>query len=166
MCIDRIEQFVAKTDCSHISIIVDLQKIGSSYHRQGYRCNIPQLQQDTTPLSGIRSFPAIFSYPRDPPIEDHWPNIISVVYAHADYLNKFKDPLVFFDKKIQCTYFISKLEPCVILVAIYDKKKDNDSTILEFLNNIQSSLRLHKVTFSKLLIIFILIVLMYIHLGV
>ena len=92
-------------------------------------------------VGGLKSWPAIFSYPKEPPIYEHWPNIISVIYENVDSLNKYRDPVTFFDKKVQCTYFISKIEEYMYFVAIYDKKKDNDVSIKEFSLNICNYLR-------------------------
>jgi hypothetical protein len=45
---------------------------------------------------------------------------------------------------VQCTYYLSKIEPEIFIVVTYDKKKDNDFTIKEMLNTICKSLRLRK----------------------
>jgi hypothetical protein len=78
---------------------------------------------------------------QEPPVQEHWPNIISVVYENLENLNKYRDPVTFFDKKVQCTYFISKIEPQMFFVAIYEKKKDNDTNVKDFMNNIANYLR-------------------------
>ncbi len=131
---------MAKTDAINVSFIIEASKLGCEYNRSGFVCHPQGHTTDAVPM-GIRSWPAAFSYPKDPPIQEHWPNIISVIYEQADGLNKFRDPITFFDKKVQCTYFLSKIEPAMIFLAIYDKKKDTDTNIKDFMNNIANYLR-------------------------
>ncbi|KAL2917413.1 hypothetical protein HK105_203078 [Polyrhizophydium stewartii] len=42
---------------------------------------------DAKPPSGVRRFPAILSYPEDPPL-DHWPNIISILQSHNRFFKQ------------------------------------------------------------------------------
>lgn len=47
----------------------------------GYSC------VSTVPLTGIHSYPAIFSYPDNPPL-NHWPNIISIIQSKQQQQNQ------------------------------------------------------------------------------
>jgi hypothetical protein len=89
--LNMIKSFVSKNDnILNISFIYSsLSKNTSIRPDGGYSCI------STVPLTGIHSYPAIFSFPNDPPL-NHWPNIISIIqskqkhqqYSQTDSLNK------------------------------------------------------------------------------
>ncbi|KAI8928002.1 hypothetical protein BC831DRAFT_450010, partial [Entophlyctis helioformis] len=58
---------------------------GKVRFEDGFVCHGTQDGPDRT--YGIRSFPAILSYPQDPPYE-HWPNIISILQSHNRFFKQ------------------------------------------------------------------------------
>jgi len=109
-------------------------------------------QQEET-LTGLKSWPAIFTYPKDTPFE-HWPNLISLIQDNADMLSKFgKDPLHYFDMIMKTTYFIANVDPKISLVLIFENKKvkKNDQLVTDFLLIITSYLRNFKI-FERLVL--------------
>lgn len=64
-----------------------------------------------------------------------------MIFENSEALNRYREPISFFDKKLLCTYYVCKTEPQIYFVAIYDKKKDGDVTIKEFTQNICNFLR-------------------------
>jgi len=89
--LNMIKSFVSKNNnILNISFIYSsLSKNTSIRPDGGYSCI------SSVPLTGIHSYPAIFSFPNEPPL-NHWPNIISIIqskqkhqqYSQTDSLNK------------------------------------------------------------------------------
>ncbi|ORX82436.1 hypothetical protein BCR32DRAFT_244177 [Anaeromyces robustus] len=82
--LNMIKNFVSKNNnILNISFIYSsLSKNTSIRPDGGYSCI------STVPLTGIHSYPAIFSFPNEPPL-NHWPNIISIIQSkqkHHQYL--------------------------------------------------------------------------------
>lgn len=110
-------------------------------------------QEEEEVLTGLKSWPAIFSYPKDTPYE-HWPNLISLIQDNAEMLSKFgKDPLHYFDLIMKTTYFIANVDPKISLVLIFENKKvkKNDQLVTDFLLIITSYLRNFKI-FERLVL--------------
>jgi len=74
--LNMIKNFVSKNNnILNISFIYSsLSKNASIRPDGGYSCI------STVPLTGIHSYPAIFSFPNEPPL-NHWPNIISIIQS-------------------------------------------------------------------------------------
>jgi len=74
--LNMIKNFVSKNNnILNISFIYSsLSKNTSIRPDGGYSCI------STVPLTGIHSYPAIFSFPNEPPL-NHWPNIISIIQS-------------------------------------------------------------------------------------
>lgn len=83
----------------------------------------------------------MYSFPKDPPIQSHWPNLISVIFQNQEFIDSYGPPYCYFDKKVGVTYFISRIEPTVLLTVIYEKKKDTDNPIRESIDSISATLR-------------------------
>jgi len=91
--LNMIKNFVSKNNnILNISFIYSsLSKNTSIRPDGGYSCI------STVPLTGIHSYPAIFSFPNEPPL-NHWPNIISIIqskqkhhqYSQTDSTNTSK----------------------------------------------------------------------------
>lgn len=110
-------------------------------------------QEEEETLTGLKSWPAIFSYPKDTPYE-HWPNLISLIQDNTEMLSKFgKDPLHYFDLIMKTTYFIANVDPRISLVLIFENKKvkKNDQLVTDFLLIITSYLRNFKI-FERLVL--------------
>eukprot|EP01111_Echinosteliopsis_oligospora_P014264 TRINITY_DN5340_c0_g1_i1.p1 TRINITY_DN5340_c0_g1~~TRINITY_DN5340_c0_g1_i1.p1 ORF type:complete len:461 (-),score=71.49 TRINITY_DN5340_c0_g1_i1:10-1392(-) len=134
--ISVIDSFTQRTQLSNISLIYESK--GGSYCATGYSC------VSNEPLTGLGSWPCIFSYPKENAPLQHWPNIISIISANYAKLDQQKEPYVYFyDSKITTTYFISRMEPQITMVLIYeiDRKKPTDPTIWEFIHAIVKAVR-------------------------
>jgi hypothetical protein len=104
--LNMIKNFVSKNNnIFNISFIYSSNSKNTSIRPDGgYSCI------STVPLTGIHSYPAIFSFPNEPPL-NHWPNIISIIqskqkqqhqhqhhhhhqhYSQIDSLNRDKDSI-------------------------------------------------------------------------
>eukprot|EP01117_Protostelium_nocturnum_P003596 TRINITY_DN1480_c0_g1_i12.p1 TRINITY_DN1480_c0_g1~~TRINITY_DN1480_c0_g1_i12.p1 ORF type:complete len:424 (-),score=97.02 TRINITY_DN1480_c0_g1_i12:30-1301(-) len=124
-----IEIFVSRTDALSLSIIADSNKLPFHFESTSYKCYPPDYNYEDEKLSGIRSWPAIFNYPKEVPPQEHWPNIINIIFENQSSL---KDPFQFFDRKVQCTYLVCQIEANLYLVSIYNKKKDQESISKDF----------------------------------
>ncbi|KAF9918304.1 hypothetical protein BX616_009496 [Lobosporangium transversale] len=92
------------------------------------------------PPTGLNSFPCIYSYPPDPP-RDHWPNIISIMQGSVNILSQYRSQY-FYDRKIGCTYYITRIDLHVSIVIIYlDKHPQPDVGAMDFLQLLASKLR-------------------------
>jgi len=122
------EQFIIKTACLNVSII--FQTNGVPISLDGYfLCSSPEPEH----VTGLKSWPAIVSLPRDPPLE-HWPNIISLIQDNSNKIEKQREPLFFQDNTVNSTYFICNIETRMFLVLIFEcKKKKNDTLVTQFI---------------------------------
>jgi hypothetical protein len=61
--------------------VVDTKQLGGKF-KPVFRCKIKketeEEEEENTP-GGLSSWPAVFSYPKEPPITDHWPNVVRFV---------------------------------------------------------------------------------------
>jgi len=130
-----IETFVQRTNAYNISLILECR--GKPYCKDGYTCD-----RSEDPPTGINSWPAIFSYPKEPP-RDHWPNIVSIIWDNEKTLSQCKEPYVYFyDSKIHFTYYLSRVEPQISMAILYaEKKKSNEQAIWEFISAMLRALR-------------------------
>lgn len=130
-----IESFVQRTNAYNISLIHECK--GKPYNKDGYTC----VKSDDPP-TGLNSWPAVYSYPKEPPRE-HWPNIVSILLDNYGSLAQSKDPYVhFYDNKINFTYYLSRVEPQITMAVLFaDKKKSNEQAIWEFILAMLRALR-------------------------
>ncbi len=132
-----------KTGAINFSVIANLQQLNASEFSPKYICP-DKSEQDPSPPSGLSAWPAIFSFPKDPPVREHWANIISTIYDGGKILDKFAEPLALFDKLADCTYAVSKIEPQMYIVVIFPKKKEFDSSQREAFNQITQTFRMSR----------------------
>jgi hypothetical protein len=100
------------------------------------------------PLTGLKSYPAIFCAPQEHPPLEHWPNLVSIIQDNEETLAKYnREPLFYSDAKLKVTYFVDNVEPQVSLVVIFvDKKvKKNEPVVIDFYNIMTTCLRNHKI---------------------
>ncbi|CAB4069810.1 C12ORF66 [Lepeophtheirus salmonis] len=90
------------------------------------QCSKLTIDYTSRVLTGLELYPSAFSTPGSPPL-NHWPNIIMILEDFSDNLANFEEIVHFHD--VQYTYFISRIEERMILVAIYGVKK-NDKNII------------------------------------
>jgi len=96
-------------------------------------------------------------------IQGHWPNVINIIFEQTHELNKFRDPIYFYDNLVRVTYILTKIEPTMLMVCCFLfmltltfihslsffkaekwKKKDKGDTTLRDINHIANSLRMTK----------------------
>eukprot|EP00096_Caligus_rogercresseyi_P015586 TRINITY_DN8052_c0_g1_i2.p1 TRINITY_DN8052_c0_g1~~TRINITY_DN8052_c0_g1_i2.p1 ORF type:complete len:427 (+),score=73.91 TRINITY_DN8052_c0_g1_i2:47-1327(+) len=129
----RISSFQKKTDATSINLIFDATIDG--YRGPGYRLPLKHPRD----LSGVELYPSVYSTPGPPPLS-HWPNIIMILLDFADTLSNNSEIVHFND--IQSTYYITRVEERMILVAIYGPKKtDKNLTVTNFLSELSSQLK-------------------------
>lgn len=131
-----VESFVTRTNAHNISLIFECR--GKPYCKDGYTCD-----KSDDPPTGINSWPAIFSYPKESPPREHWPNIISIILDNQAALVQCKEPFVyFFDARLNFTYFLSHVEPQITMAILFnEKKKPNEQAIWEFVSAMLRALR-------------------------
>ncbi|VDI79040.1 Hypothetical predicted protein [Mytilus galloprovincialis] len=71
----KLMTFQRRSDAHYVSLVLDVQSLGSSYIGPGY--NHPE-KHHATP-QGLDSFPSIFSYPHSERPAQHWPNVVSLI---------------------------------------------------------------------------------------
>ncbi|KAJ9060776.1 hypothetical protein DSO57_1027257 [Entomophthora muscae] len=70
-----IRTFRKRSGAHSVAIIFEVDS-SRPFSRMGFECLMTPYQ----PPSGLESFPCIFSYPEDPPL-DHWPNLVSMIMS-------------------------------------------------------------------------------------
>ncbi|XP_064652423.1 KICSTOR subunit 2-like isoform X2 [Lineus longissimus] len=142
--ISRITTFQKKSDAVNISLVFDVHGIEDLYNGPGYH----HPNKFSEKPKGLDSYPAVFAYPGEKP-SNHWPNVIMIMEDRRSE-NTFDKVIFFYDKKMQSTYFMSRIEPRITLVLIFETKKaEKDSYIVNFVNEFSTLLRLNK-TFQTL----------------
>jgi len=146
-----VENFVTKSQCHSVCLVLDSSKLTNTRLPTGVPEVGYQLPSEEEPaVQGIASWPCVFSYPREAPPLNHWHNIVSLIIDNIDELDKYQNPVYFHDDKLNFTYYISKVEPRLLIVILFLKKrKKNDQVIDEFLWIMSTHLRNIKV-FSRL----------------
>jgi len=146
-----VETFVSKSLCHSVCLVMDASALNNKNPptgtaNLGYQC----LLEETDQPQGLRSWPCVLHFPREEPPLAHWPNIVSLIIDNSFELDKYKEPLYYHDNTVNFTYYISKIEPRILIVILFNKKrKKNDEVTQEFLFIISTHLRNWKV-FSRL----------------
>ncbi|KAI0221223.1 hypothetical protein LSAT2_027374 [Lamellibrachia satsuma] len=136
----KIVTFQKKADVCNVSLVFDVTGMEHLYKGAGYRH--PRCYCE--PPKGLDSYPAIFSYPADRE-ERHWPSVISILNDRADDLSTQEKVVYFSDERLQCTYFLTRVEPRLTFVVIFEQKKsERDSFVNNFLSDICLHLRCTK----------------------
>lgn len=136
----KMVTFQRKSDALCVALVFDVRGCegykGHGYHHPDKVKELPK---------GLDSFPAVVCYPGERP-SAHWPSIIMIMEDRALELNTLDRHVCFYDKQIQCTYLIVRVEPKMTLVIIFNgKKSEKDSYMGSFLEEFCSHLRLHKI---------------------
>ena len=98
------------------------------YHSKGYAMKGLFEEHPT----GILSFPVVFQLPPEFTLmEQHMPSIISIIMFSKHLLDDWNrvDPVVFYDKKTDITYFIGEARPRHYLLLLLSGKRDEDAAI-------------------------------------
>lgn len=134
----RFVSFQRKADAKYIALILDASSCdqfkGHGYHHPDRYCEPPK---------GLDSYPAILCYPAKPTAL--WPNVIMIMADSANELNVLERVISLYDKTTQMTYFLTRVEPRLTLVIIFDtKRSEKDAYITNFMVNVSSELRYNK----------------------
>ncbi|KAI8064389.1 hypothetical protein BC940DRAFT_306133 [Gongronella butleri] len=134
---DRINTFRKRYGVHSIGLIYQV-KPDKPFFPEGFV--LPDTPYD--PPRGIHSFPYIFCVPKQPPM-DHLPSVISIIQGSHAQLSDFKaGPVHFFDKKIDSTYYLMRVDEHVTCVLIYqDKPNQKEPTTIQFLSTLVQELR-------------------------
>eukprot|EP01128_Nolandella_sp_AFSM9_P012409 TRINITY_DN9253_c0_g1_i1.p1 TRINITY_DN9253_c0_g1~~TRINITY_DN9253_c0_g1_i1.p1 ORF type:complete len:506 (+),score=88.88 TRINITY_DN9253_c0_g1_i1:23-1519(+) len=101
-------------------------------------------------LRGLKSWPALISYPEPTPPLEHMPSLVSLLIDNEAHLSLYREPVYFSDPRSKATYFVSKVDEFMYLTIIYDSQKPaNDRESQGFLYIMSTHLRNWKL-FEKL----------------
>ncbi|CAH1772805.1 unnamed protein product [Owenia fusiformis] len=136
----KIVTFHKKSDVFNVSIILDVNGLEGIYKGPGY--HHPDRIMESP--RGLDSYPAVFSYPNERPLS-HWPNVLMIMNEKSADLNTFDKIVWFYDKHVNSTYFMTRIEPRMTFAVIFDTKKaERDSYIVNTITDICSNLRCTK----------------------
>lgn len=145
----KLSAFQRKSDALCITLILDSN--GIEYTKgQGYLH--PARVRET--LKGLDSFPAVVTLPpstMEKPFQYmiHWPNIVMIMGDKAAELNTLERTICFHDQQVHFTYFLSRVDPRMTLVFIFNgKKSDKESYITVFLEEFCRELRFSRILAS------------------
>uniref|UniRef100_T1JCZ0 Uncharacterized protein n=1 Tax=Strigamia maritima TaxID=126957 RepID=T1JCZ0_STRMM len=138
----RLVSFQRKTDAKYVLLIFDSADC-DQYKGRGYQ----HPDRFFEPPRGVESFQAVVSYPTKP--SHLWPSIVMTMSDKANELNTMERIVSLYDNVLQFTYFLTRIEPRITLVVIYDSKKsERDSYINTFMTTFPSQLRSNKLLTS------------------
>ncbi|TYZ61007.1 hypothetical protein PybrP1_005362 [[Pythium] brassicae (nom. inval.)] len=99
-------------------------------------------QSDFSPLWGLRSWPAVFCYPTKEPPLAHWPNIVSLIMDSQAALEAPRFVFVHTEKRLQATYYIARVDPCMYLVLLLEgKRRPSEKTTQDFMHTLTVNLQ-------------------------
>ncbi|KAG9286772.1 hypothetical protein G9A89_012322 [Geosiphon pyriformis] len=135
---ELIRNFKKKSGAHSIALIYEVTD-DIQFQPHGYICNDVHYEKPT----GINSFPCIYSYPKEQPLE-HWPNIISIMQGQDPIkCTPFhrSTPIYFCDKGVGSTYYMIRVDAHVGLVIIYtEKHTHSDAATSEFIMSMANRL--------------------------
>ena len=125
-----VEAFAKKTMAKNICLLLKTE--GIEYNEKGYDWR--EKGEEYVPLSGILSFPSLFSFPHEKPPPQFLPDLISLIFdfSKMEKRHRFR---YYFDKKSGHTFFICKFDKHHFLCLLYSSfKPNNDPSLLQFLS--------------------------------
>lgn len=138
--VGRIMAFIRRSDALSVNMLLDTHQL-ELYQGHGYHFPYDIKEKP----SGLGAFPAIFSFPGERPV-GHWPNIVSILLDKVHELNTMEKIVYFFDNRVQSTYFLTRVDPRLTLVVIFNSKRsEKDSYVSTFLTETAALLRNTKV---------------------
>jgi hypothetical protein len=117
-----IESFFNLASPLAVCVIYETQGEKMEVTEFGY--SLKKKMTEEEPLSGIRSYPCIFSYP--PTVEKsrlmqyHWPNLLSLIMDNRSDLDNRLDSLSFSDARMNSSYYICKTDQRMYLCTIFE----------------------------------------------
>ncbi|XP_064480136.1 KICSTOR subunit 2-like [Ornithodoros turicata] len=132
----RIAMFHKWTDALCMVLLFDAVGV-ESYYEHGYR----HPDHNVEVPKGIDNYPAIYYYPSTYQEKQHRPNVIMIINNRAAELNN-EGIVCFYDTHVDTTYFLTKLDQRVTLIAIYGSQKyERDARIVGFMQDLAQELR-------------------------
>ncbi|XP_046350661.1 KICSTOR subunit 2-like isoform X1 [Haliotis rufescens] len=143
--IGKITSFQKKCDAFNVSLVLDSHGLKDTYKGPGYH----HPNKITEAPEGLNTFPAILSIPGERPTS-HWPNVVMMISdKNTPDLSNQDKVNCFYDKRAQSTYFISRVDPRIYLVVVFEtKKSEKDSYVTNFMNDLSLQLRCSKILSS------------------
>lgn len=104
------------------------------YHSKGFAMKDLFEEKPT----GISSFPVVYQTPAESLLGEHIPNIISIIMFSKQSLDNWNrgEPITFYDKKMDITYFIEQARPNHYLLLLLNGKRDDDTAVSKIFEQI------------------------------
>ena len=133
---ERMNTFCHDRPGTHIGLLFEIpQDLSVSYHPDGYVCLETQLQYHRP--TGIFGYPFVFvTQGGEDPMLENRPNIVSILQFGQPELGESVQPVSFFDKKLNQTYFISRVSDRLFVVVMCQGKQDRESLYLRFIADV------------------------------
>ena len=132
----KLMSFQRKTDAHSVSLVLDASSKDKVFKGHGYHMDNTLID----PPTGINSYPSVVSIPENIS-KEHWPNIISMLTDRINDLNTTDRIAFLHDSRLECSYFVIKVDVRMTLVVVYKiKKKEKDSYIQNFLLEMRTNL--------------------------
>lgn len=136
----KLVTFQRKSDASFIMLMFDARGC-EGYKGHGY--HHPDRAMETP--KGLGTYPAVVSIPPDAPTI-HWPNIVMILEDRAHDLNSLERVVCFYDKHVQCTYLLVRIDVRMTLAMLFQgKRSDKESNVAGFLEEFCTQFRFHRV---------------------
>jgi hypothetical protein len=95
--------------------------------------------EDLLRINGLQAYPGIYTLPQLNYPREHWPNIISLLQDNEELLRT--KHCHYFDKKLNVTYFLYKIQGRVNFVVIFnEEREEEDRVVVEFFEELASKL--------------------------
>ncbi|XP_066993799.1 KICSTOR subunit 2 isoform X2 [Anabrus simplex] len=135
----KIQSFQKRYDATAVMLVFDAHEledfIGPGYHHPKKPVETPQ---------GLDCYPIMFSYPIKP--LNHMPNVVQIITERASELSAMDRVVFSFSQRDQSTYILSRIDPRVTFVVVFDTKKgEKESYITTFVYDLSLQLRCNKV---------------------
>ncbi|PRP76462.1 hypothetical protein PROFUN_15195 [Planoprotostelium fungivorum] len=127
--VQQVDTFSSRTEAFSVSIMIESERLPHHFEGVTYECYPPLYDFEDNKLRGIKSWVAVFTQPKKA-VLGHWPNVINIVFENRESLDN-GEATQFYDRKVEYTYMVGKVEALMYLVAIY-KKKEGEGTFREF----------------------------------
>lgn len=135
-----LDSFTAKNELITLSLVLNASGLASAggVFSLGFSFVPPSDAAPASPssspsasrpaLTGLSSWPAIFSLPAPEPPAQHWPNVVSILMDQSTqaYFAKYPtSPFYLADKRLRCSYFATQVFPLFIFSLSLSQKMLN-----------------------------------------
>ncbi|XP_023236832.1 KICSTOR complex protein C12orf66-like isoform X2 [Centruroides sculpturatus] len=138
----KIVTFQKRVDALCVALVLNTLNL-ESYKGHGYQYPAKNYE----PPKGLDSYPAVLCYPifLEQP-NSHWPCVVMIMNDKAWDTRIADDVVCFYDKNVQTTYFLAKVDPYMTVVVILENKRtEKEGHITGFLHELCMQLRGNKV---------------------